>query len=112
MYDGLYLVSIACVWPNINKVRLYSERLAAACRRMQTNADACRRMQANTKQTVSSAWVDTNARHIQMLHGCSKSFWMRYNKEGLKYVFTCYDRHKLEIILVKYLFMCIGWRKL
>ena len=38
MYDGLYLVSIACVWPNINKVRLYSERLAAACRRMQTHA--------------------------------------------------------------------------
>ena len=47
MYDGLYLVSIACVWPNINKVRLYSERLAAACRQMQTNADECRCMQTH-----------------------------------------------------------------
>ena len=64
LYDGLYLVSIACPWPKDSTVegsQTYKRRLMDMT---QTSAD---NKQTNARQTVSSVWVGVTSRCVQML---------------------------------------------
>ena len=95
LYDGSYLVSIACFWSMINivksltsrwKVRSCKHANADACNCMethwdkcrwtQTNGDKCRCTEMNARQTASGTWADATPRCIRTLDVCSKTFGM------------------------------------
>lgn len=77
VYDGIYLMSVACIWPKIItvEIRLYGGRLAAASMWMQTHTDVRRCTQMNGRQTASSVWT---SRCVQMLDVFSRTFGMHY----------------------------------